>query len=239
MKLTKKKLTHAESISFQLKHAREELSLSIPEVADKLKMNKEHIELIEAGQYDRLPFATIYQKKLLGNYAELLGISKQIIMKQFEIEKGSRPAGRSEGELTTVKIRRFHDWKFNLPFVFRVGGVSLTAVFLLGYLGFQVKQIVKPPQLQLFAPLDGMVTKDQAVEVKGKTDSEVKVMINGKEVKHSEQGVFNEPLTLTPGVNTIIISATTKHGKTSTLTRYVVAQKDTQFTLGQSNVTRN
>lgn len=233
MKLTKKTLKHAESISFQLKHAREELSLSIPEVADKLKMSKEHIELIEAGQYDRLPFATIYQKKLLGNYAELLGISKQIIMKQFEIEKGSKSS------VQPLKIRRFHDWKFNLPFVFRVGGVSLTAVFLLGYLGFQVKQIVTPPQLQLFAPLDGMVTKDQAVEVKGKTDSEVKVRINGKEIKHSEQGVFNEPLTLTPGVNTIIISATTKHGKTSTLTRYVVAQKDAQFTLGQSNVTRN
>lgn len=233
MKLTKKKLEPAEPISFRLKHAREERHLSIPEVADLLKMNKEHIELIESGEYARLPFAHIYQKKLLGNYAEVLGLSKENIMKQFEIERGEKD------QVTPVKIRRFHESKFNLPSFLRVSGVVLSSTFLLGYLGYQVKQIVNPPELQLFAPIDGLVTKDQSIQVKGKTESEVKVTINGKEIKHDEQGVFDEPMTLSQGVNTIIISATTKHGKISTLTRYVVAQKDTQFSLGETTVSRN
>lgn len=233
MELTKKKLKPAESISFQLKHAREEHNLSIPEVADRLKMSKEHIELIESGDYSRLPFALIYQKKLLGNYAELVDLNKETILQQFQVEQC--PAVH----LPQVKFRRLHEKKFTLPFVLRIGAISLSTFVLLGYFVFQIKQIVKPPELTLVAPLDGLVTKDESIEVKGKTESEVRVMINGKEVKHGEQGDFQEPLTLAPGVNTIVISAISKHGKTATLTRYVVAQKDTQFSLGASTVSQN
>ncbi len=233
MELTKKKLKPAESISFQLKHAREEHHLSIPEVADRLKMSKEHIELIESGDYSRLPFALIYQKKLLGNYAELVDLNKETLLQQFQVEQC--PAVN----LPQIKFRRLHEKKFTLPFVLRIGAISLSTFVLLGYFVFQIKQIVKPPELTLVAPLDGLVTKDESIEVKGKTESEVRVMINGKEVKHGEQGDFQEPLTLAPGVNTIVISATSKHGKTATLTRYVVAQKDTQFSLGASTVSQN
>lgn len=236
MELTKKKLESSEALCLSLQHARLQHGFSIASIAEKLKMNKEHIEIIESGEFDRLPFALIYQKKLIGNYAEVLGLEKQTMMKQFEIERKSETITAA---LSPISKKRHSDWWYNLPFLFRISGISMSAILLLGYLGFQVKQIVNPPELSLIAPLDGAITKDQAVEVKGKTEKEVKVMINGKEVKHDEQGVFNEPITLTQGVNTIVISATTKHGKTTTLTRYVVSQKDSQFSLGESIQNRN
>lgn len=230
MELSKKKIECPQSVAIRLKHARELHGFSIFTLSEKLKMNKEHIEMIEDGQFDRLPFAFVYQKKLIGNFAEIVGLEKNSLMKQFEIELHQQKTSHESLHHTTKKT---HIKFFNLPNIFRVTTLSLFVITFLGYLGYQVKQIVNPPQLTLASPLDGTITKDQTIDVKGKTEKEVKVLINGKEVKHDEQGIFQEPITLTQGVNTIVISATTKHNKTTTLTRYVVSQKDAQFSLSE------
>lgn len=234
MEFTKKTIECAESVALRLKHAREMHELSVAHVADTLKMNKEHIEMIECGQFDRLPFAFIYQKKLIGNFAEAVGLEKFTLMKQFEIEQNKHTVDPKQPLHTRKKLSGSF---FNLPHIFQGASISLFVLLFLGYLGYQVKQIVNPPELTLASPLDGTITKEQTIDVKGKTEKEVSVLINGKEVKHDEQGVFNEPITLTQGVNTIIISATTKHNKSTTITRYVVSQRDAQFSL--SNQTQN
>lgn len=233
MELTKKKIETSEALCVQLKTAREQKGIKKESLAERLKMSKEHIDAIESGDFKLLPFALIYQKKLIGNYAELVGLQKNIIMKQFEIEQTE-----IMGKLPLKKKYR-QNWWYNLPFVLRASGTSALALLLFGYLGFQIKQIVKPPELELFAPIDGVIAKTQTVTVKGKTNKEVKVTINGKEVDHDEQGGFDEPITLAQGVNTIIVSATSKHGKSKTLTRYVVAQKEQQFSLIETSPTRN
>jgi len=233
MELIKKKIDTSDPAFVQLKKAREALGISIATLADRLKMNKEHIRAIESGHFDQLPFAGIYRKKLIGNYAELVGLQKALLTKQFEMEQGEASSP------LPFHHRRSRSWWQNLPFIFRVSGLSAMALMVIGYLGFQVKQIVNPPLLELFAPIDGVIAKTQTVAVKGKTDKEVKVTINGKEVTHDEQGGFEEPITLTQGVNTIIISATSKHGKSTTLTRYVVAQKDHQFSLSDTTQIHN
>ena len=232
MDLTKKKIESAESISIRLKHAREMQNFSLRQVADQLKMNKEHIELIESNQFERLPFASIYQKKLVGNYAEIVGLEKYTLMKQFEIEK--RITTQKSVHILLTPHKKQKSWRLNFPTLFRTGTITLSTILLLGYLGYQVTQIVKPPELTLISPLDGAITQSEAVDVKGKTEKEVRVLINGKEVKRDEHGIFDESIPLTQGVNTIVISATTKHNKTTTLTRYVIAQKENQFSLGQN-----
>lgn len=234
MELTKKKIETSESISLQLKNARLAQGLSCEDVALQLKMSKEHIADIENGDFDKLPFAPIYQKKLIGNFAEIVGIQKNVITKQFEMEQEKI---HRQNFSFTKKHRR--DWWYNVPLLFRVGGIASLALILFGYLGFQVKQIITPPTLQVFAPIDGVVAKTETIEVKGKTDKEVKVTINGNEITHDDQGGFQAPLALTQGVNTIVISATTKHGKSKTMTFYVVAQKEQQFSLVNSLKTSN
>lgn len=234
MELTKKKIETSESISSQLKKAREAQGFSFEEIAQQLKMSTQHIEDIEAGAFDRLPFAPIYQKKLLGNYATIVGIEKNVITQQFELEQK-----KSKAQSFSITKKRRRDWWYNMPLLFRVGAISTVSLLLFGYLGFQVKQIITPPTLQLFAPVDGLIAKTETVEIKGKTDREVRVTINGNEITHDDQGGFYTPLSLTQGVNTIVISATSKHGKSTTLTRYVVAQKDQQFSLIPTPQSRN
>ena len=60
---------------------------------------------------------------------------------------------------------------------------------------------------------------------------------NGQEIKVDENGKFNTTILLADGVNTLTLSTTKKHGKTTTLVRHVVvndrnAQKVTVKNLG-------
>ncbi|MCX6779887.1 MAG: hypothetical protein NT034_01765 [Candidatus Magasanikbacteria bacterium] len=45
---------------------------------------------------------------------------------------------------------------------------------------------------------------------------------NGQEIKVDENGQFNTTILLADGVNTLTLSTTKKHGKTTTLVRHIV-----------------
>ncbi len=235
MTFSKKPLETSDTLPMQLKNARLTLELSVETMAERLKMNKEHIFALESGNFSQLPFSLLYQKKLIGNYAELVGLQKSAMIKQFELEHSK---GGEKKSTSSFSIKPKKQW-YNFPAVFRVSSMSVVAFFMVGYLIFQVQQILQPPELELFAPLDGVIAKSSMVEVRGKTDKEVKITINGKEIAHDEQGAFEESMNLNQGVNTLVISATSKHGKSKTVTRYVVAQKNQEFTLGQIPENRN
>ncbi len=234
MKLLKKQLHTSDSLPIQLQKARISQGLSVENMSERLKMNKEYIIALESGNFSQLPFSLLYQKKLIGNYAEIVGLQKNAMIQQFELEQTVPPTQKN----LSFTLHTKKQW-YNIPSFFRIFSVTFLALFIIGYLTFQVQYIVKPPSLELFAPLDGVIAKTSNIEVRGKTDKEVKITINGKEIAHDEQGTFQESMNLNQGVNTLIISATNKHGKSTTFTRFVIAQKNQEFSLEHVPENRN
>ena len=87
-----------------------------------------------------------------------------------------------------------------------------------------------PPTLSVTSPVDGLVTNNAAVTVKGTTNdatsSPVKVTIKlnsgaAESVTVSTDGSFSKALTLAAGSNTITVVATDSAGKSTTVTRTV------------------
>ena len=60
--------------------------------------------------------------------------------------------------------------------------------------------------------------------IEGETEKETKLTVNGKDVMVNEAGRFSTEIDLNDGVNTIAVSVTKKHGKTTTITRHVVVR---------------
>lgn len=75
----------ASSAGAALAAAREELNLSVSDVARHLKLTPAQVEALEEGAYERLP-GRVFVRGFLRNYAKLLGVDPQPLLRRIEHE---------------------------------------------------------------------------------------------------------------------------------------------------------
>lgn len=221
----KKQLTPTKRVCLRLKEAREKNGMSLIELAKKTKLSKKYLEALEECRFNDLPPATVYQKNFVKCYVEALGINANPFLKQYlneEVVKTNKTTPKTT-EVTKA------GWLASLPLILKFSLISLLIVIMASYLGLQIKHILEPPLLVIYSPEDGFITEQKSILVQGKTEKEVNVSINGQSVMNSEEGQFAEMINLSPGINTLSITAQKKHGKTTTETRHVVLKQSYQF----------
>jgi cytoskeleton protein RodZ len=76
---------HSISAGSLLAQAREELDLTVADVARHLKISPAQVEALEAGAYERLP-GRVFVRGFLRNYAKLLGVDPLPLLKSIEPE---------------------------------------------------------------------------------------------------------------------------------------------------------
>jgi cytoskeleton protein RodZ len=76
---------HGGAAGGELASAREELNLSVAEVARHLKLSPAQVEALEAGAYERLP-GRVFVRGFLRNYAKLVGIDPEPLVRRLERE---------------------------------------------------------------------------------------------------------------------------------------------------------
>lgn len=212
---TVKKITEGKRICLRLKELREQADVSLKDLSRKTAIKQTYLEALEQCQFDKLPGSPVYHKGFITRYLKGLGVDPAPYIQQYVVEEDvpapldAKPAIRN--------VRHLH----NLPFWIRTASIATIILAVLGYLVLQVRQILEPPDLTVYNPTNGEITEIKQLAVRGQTDKEVTVMINGKEIFNNEQGVFTETIDLKPGVNTITVSAKRRHGKEAAETRYV------------------
>lgn len=75
----------ASSAGAALAAAREEMNLSVADVARHLKLTPAQVEALEEGAYERLP-GRVFVRGFLRNYAKLLGVDPQPLLRRIEHE---------------------------------------------------------------------------------------------------------------------------------------------------------
>jgi cytoskeleton protein RodZ len=75
----------ASAAGAMLAAAREEMNLSVSEVARHLKLSPAQVEALEEGAYERLP-GRVFVRGFLRNYAKLLGVDPQPLLRRIEHE---------------------------------------------------------------------------------------------------------------------------------------------------------
>ena len=103
------------------------------------------------------------------------------------------------------------------PRVLKVFVIALVIVALLGYLGWELYNIVAPPQVIILEPGDDFRTTESRVIIKGETQPEVTLTINNEAVLLDHDGNFNQEINLIIGLNNLQISAKKKHSRINTL----------------------
>lgn len=106
-------------------------------------------------------------------------------------------------------------------FVLAATGIVLAAI--VGFFAYEFK-FLRAPDLVLLAPTEDLAGESTIFDVRGRTDADADVTLNGRPLYSGETGEFTERVYLTPGVNRLEFEAKNRYGKTTTLTRYIVVR---------------
>ncbi len=227
---THKTITPHVRICLRLQQARDSRGISLDVIAQKTKINKNWLAALEECRFADIPAGPLYQKNYLKKYLEALDLDPASYLSQFATE-----------EINSAKLellpspRRSYGRKYfnNLPNLFRFSLIGIFVISLLFYLGKQVKNTLEPPFLTLSSPVNGFIAQNNSITISGASEPEVRIAINGQPVMSDEVGRFNQPVTLSPGINTIIVTAQKKHGKTTEETRHIIYKENPKLSLGK------
>ena len=203
----------------KLKKLREDMGFKIDEVSKLTRIPLKYLEALENGQYSRLPKAKAHRLAYVRELAKIYCVSVNECVEKFENEFGLADANL---EHPTQGVKLFPFASISI-FIRNFAAFTLVIIFA-GYLAWQVRGVLQPPKLTIFTPTEGYVASALKTLIEGETEKESRLTINGSEIMVSEEGLFSANLDLSPGVNTIHVSATKKHGKTTTITRHVVVK---------------
>lgn len=201
-----------------LREKRTTMELSLSTVAEKTKIKESYLRAIEESDYANLPSGT-FAKGFLRSYANFLHLNSDTIIAMFrrDFTENNRGEIIPRGLVQPLGAKR----KFltvNLILV------TLGIVAFLGFLLFQLISWWSLPKLELTQPKDGDTYGDK-ITVKGIAAPDSTVAINGQKVILDQNGQFSLDLILSAGTQSVLVTATSRQGKTSSLERTFTVSK--------------
>ena len=177
------------------------------------KIKGEFIEAIENEKWNKLPDFPVVAG-FINSISQTLGVNK----------KTARALLRRDYPPRTLPVNPKPDvvdkfsWNPRKTFV---TGAILVSIAILGYLGFQYSQFVRPPDLNLEKPLEGEQIDGFGVEVVGKTDPDTSVTVNNQPIFVEEDGSFSIEIEVSSNTTEILVIATSRSGKETVVRRNI------------------
>ena len=203
-----------------LRMRREKKHISTDEMARELKIAPRYVAALEEGAYHAFP-AKIYARGFLKRTLVFLGITEKYqqaaCMELFQEEWVAHFPAKNE-EHVTLPERNNYTWVLTPTRLMQaLGGIALVAFFIL--LGIQLMHFTGAPRLVLNEPGDQFVVDHPLVQVKGTTEKESQLTVNGREITIDRAGNFDMQIDLQPGVNTLEFLVRNRFGKETRVTR--------------------
>ncbi len=196
-----------------LKDARESCKITFGQASRKTGIPAFYLQYLEEENYKRLP-ADVYVVAYLKKYSKLLNLESKDIIDKFKAERGALRMGR----VALNKKNLFVITPKKLSLVLGIIVISL----IVGYFWHQLSYLINPPVIKLVQPVADFSTSQTVVEVIGKTESDVYITINGREVYVDDSGNFKSLVNLDAGLNILKIEAKDRFGKINTVTRKII-----------------
>lgn len=176
-----------------LASARKEKNISLVRVSDDTKIKIEIIKAFEANASTNL--SPKYHEALLDSYAKYLGV-------KLTPRTGYTLAKTAKNKKKQRPIRVIASSNLIISAI-----VGVFLMLFVGYVAWQSYQLVKKPQLQILNPTTSYLSKEPAVDLRGITEPEAEVFVNGERLVADTSGEFKIRVALQVGVNEIEVIA--------------------------------
>jgi cytoskeletal protein RodZ len=205
------------NVGQRLKVRRKELGVTLAQVELDTKIRGKFLTQLESGDYSKLS-NDIYTRGFVQQYATYLGVSGQLMAEQYVSERG----GAIEAETRAPRIQKTR----RLIVTGRLVGLGISALIVtsvVGYLVLQFSSLAAAPRLFLSSPSVDATIDGSSVRIAGNTTPGSDVSVNDTLVPGDANGQFSDTLALQDGINVIRISSRSKLGKTTLITRNIIA----------------
>ena len=209
-------LEKPRSLGEKLKEAREKQHLSLDRISKKVGIKKRYILALEENTLNQLP-GGLYAKKFIKKYSKFLNLDQKEVDKYIKENfntNNSHTEYFSHKKLSKKKFLVF-------PRIVRYILIVSVMIICLLYLAFYFNKLISPPKLEINNPKTNISTNKNPITIKGETEKETEVYINGSTVLIDKDGYFEKDITLKKGINKIIIEAKQRYSRTNVKTRQI------------------
>lgn len=214
-----RRVTGDHRVGEALRAARRRLKLSLDEAGVTLRIPPRQLKSLEEGDLSAFA-AEVYAHGAYVKYARFLGIKSDHAHRAF------LRALSEARELVPLAVPRAASWlarvwgPAGVLVLTLLAGVGLVAV----YLAWQVQTFVRVPPLVLDEPREVLVEQDSVI-VRGTTQPDARLTINGEAVLIAPDGAFTFYLPLRRGVNVLRVEATGASGRTNVVERRLLVPR--------------
>ena len=218
-----KKIDKIETLGEILIKHRKERKLSIEKSAKDININSRYIRLLEKNKFSELP-ADVYTVNILKNYAEILNLNPNSVIERYKKEKDIYLKTQIEKK-QAIKNSKILNLILN-PQLLKYIVVLIIVGSIITYIGWGINKIISPPDLTILTPNDNLIIETHSIQISGKTEKEVDILINNRPVLIDTEGSFNIDIDLQNGLNIIKITAQKKHSKKNIIYRKIIVKNE-------------
>ena len=193
---------------------------SLVDVSRSIQVSPAFLEALEDDAYHLLP-AKVYALGFLRKLLKLYAIDDPDTF--IDIFQAAWATEMGEGQPAHFSAKNRSMWQLGpRQIAFGAAGIFLL-VFVL-FLGTRLSRFVSSPELTLEEPSEASVFTEPVAGVRGRTEKESRLTVNGRELKIDERGFFDEPVELLAGRNTLEFMVENRFGKTNKVVRNVLVK---------------
>ena len=209
----KKHISKGQTLGNTLHKTRLEQNISLEEVQSATNIQAKYLVFLEEGNYQKLP-GNIYTKSWIKIYGKFLGLDISDLLSEFKIEKSISDKLTKVESLSLSNKDFSKKTKFLGPRLLKISIIGLVVIILLGYLAWEVNNIVSAPEVNIIQPVNNFKTTESHILIIGETEPEVQLTINNDRIVLDADGNWQQNVNLVAGLNNLEISAKKKHSKT-------------------------
>lgn len=212
----------SETLGERLKKRRESLGLSQEEASIEIQSPVRYIQAFEDDDYTVFSakvYALGFLKKMLAalSIKDTASFSSEF-NREWEVQRSRR-----RPEITPLPENR--GARIYLT-PFRAGAAALVVfgLLIIAFFGYRFSHFLLSPSISIVEPHDRSEVSGPAVHIKGNTEKESRLTVNGREVNISEQGEYDEWFEVGAGINTLEFVVADRFGKTARKVRYILVK---------------
>lgn len=211
-----------ESLGEKLLARRESLGISLHDLAVELQTSQSFLKALEDDHLDFFP-AKVYARGFLKKILAVLAFdNEEELLQEFE-QQWERIEKSKKNKHSDISKNMY--WG---PLITprRLGflAVFLTIGMLCVFLGIQIFNFILPPRLIFEGFSENVVLETPQLNIRGSTEKESKLTVNGREIRIDGAGNFDERIELLAGVNRLEFLVQNRFGKENKITKFVVVR---------------
>lgn len=191
-----------------LKNKRELLKKSLEKVSQDTKIQKRFLEYIENNQFDYFD-SEVFLTGFIKIYAQYLDLDLNKILALYRRSNPNKSFPKDENKKKKIfdNTKKKKSLNFFNPKTLLTALLILFLLVIVGYVGFQIYKFQSPPTLNIIQPANESESTSEKIIVKGNTEIDAIVEVNGTAVEVEKEGIFEKEITLKEGSNIITIRA--------------------------------